>query len=159
MSTGKPSVDADGLLEDGLANPNSDGKEESTLIPDIIVGHEGPLLDTGNIVEDSTSKENIHHGSEPDDLECETDESSEDDPVAATDEIDFSVSTLVSMFANNSVIQNLCWLLKFYKSNSAGTNHYITRLLRRICEDLELSPMLYQVIIWKMHLLELSNIF
>ncbi|KAI3888490.1 hypothetical protein MKX03_015120 [Papaver bracteatum] len=145
LSTGKPSVDADALSEDGLANPSSDGKEESTLIPDIIVGHEGPLLDTGNIVEDSTAKENIHHGSEPDDLECETGESSEDDPVAATDEIDFSVSTLVSMFANNSVIQNLCWLLKFYKSNSAGTNHYIICLLRRICEDLELSPMLYQL--------------
>lgn len=145
MSTAKPSVDADGLPEDGLANPSSDGKEESTLIPDMTVGHEGPLLDTGTIVEDSTPKENIHHGSEPDDLECETGESSEDDPVAATDEIYFSVSTLVSMFANNSVIQNLCWLLKFYKSNSAGTNHYIIRLLRRICEDLELSPMLYQL--------------
>ncbi|KAI3956425.1 hypothetical protein MKX01_016838 [Papaver californicum] len=142
LSTG---VDSDGLLEDCLANPCSDGKEESTLIPGMLVGHEGPLLDTGNLVEDSTLKENIHLGSEPDDLECEMGESSEDDPVAATDEIDFSVSTLVSMFANNSFIQNLCWLLKFYKSNSTGTNHYIIRLLRRICEDLELSPMLFQL--------------
>ncbi|KAI3987919.1 hypothetical protein MKX01_021033 [Papaver californicum] len=143
LSTG--SVDSDGLLEDCLANPSSDGEEESTLIPDMFVGHEGHLLDTGNIVEDSTSKENIHLGPEPDDLECEMGESSEDNPVAATDEIDFSVSTLVSMLQNNSVIQNLCWLLKFYKSNSTGTNHYIIRLLRRIYEDLELSPMLYQL--------------
>ena len=61
------------------------------------------------------------------------------------DEVDFKVSTLVSALANNHVIQNLCWLLKFYKSNSTRTNRYIICILRKICDDLELSQMLYQV--------------
>ncbi|KAJ1385396.1 Timeless protein [Sesbania bispinosa] len=39
----------------------------------------------------------------------------------------------------------LCWLLKFYKSNSPAINHYIISLLRRISDDLELHPMLYQL--------------
>ena len=60
------------------------------------------------------------------DLQYGTDDSSGDEQASALDEVDFKVSTLVSAFANNHVIQNLCWLLK-------------------ICDDLELSPMLYQV--------------
>lgn len=63
----------------------------------------------------------------------------------ATSEVDFNVSRLISSLANNSVVQNICWLLKHYKSNSYRTNHYIICMLRRFCEDLELSPMLYQV--------------
>ncbi|CAL0316025.1 unnamed protein product [Lupinus luteus] len=70
---------------------------------------------------------------------------SEDEQLNATNEVDFNVSTLVSAFANHSIIQNLCWLLKFYKSNSLATNHYIISMLRRICDDLELHPMLYQL--------------
>lgn len=63
----------------------------------------------------------------------------------ATSEVDFNVARLISSLANNSVVQNICWLLKHYKSNSYRTNHYIICMLRRFCEDLELSPMLYQV--------------
>ncbi|KAK9292038.1 hypothetical protein L1049_019992 [Liquidambar formosana] len=74
-----------------------------------------------------------------------TDDSSCDEQLAATDEVDFKVSTLVSAFANDTIIHNLCWLLNFYKSNSTSTNHYIICMLRRICDDLELSPMLYQL--------------
>ncbi|KAE9611334.1 putative timeless protein [Lupinus albus] len=70
---------------------------------------------------------------------------SEDEQLNAISEVDFNVSTLVSAFANHSIIQNLCWLLKFYKSNSLATNHYIISMLRRISEDLELHPMLYQL--------------
>ncbi|XP_015878277.3 uncharacterized protein LOC107414639 [Ziziphus jujuba] len=72
-------------------------------------------------------------------------DSSGDEQVATTDEVDFKVSTLVSAFANNSIIQRLCWLLKFYKNNSTTTNHYIISMLKRISDDLELSPMLYQL--------------
>ncbi|KAL0400652.1 UNVERIFIED_CONTAM: hypothetical protein Slati_4095100 [Sesamum latifolium] len=75
----------------------------------------------------------------------ETDNSSGDEQLVLTDEVDFKVSSLVYALANNSVIQKLCWLLKFYKSNSVITNHYIVSMLRRICDDLELSPMLYQL--------------
>lgn len=72
-------------------------------------------------------------------------DSSIDDHPPATSEVDFNVSRLISSLANNSVVQNICWLLKHYKSNSFRTNHYIICMLRRFCEDLELTPMLYQV--------------
>nr|XP_043607657.1 protein timeless homolog [Erigeron canadensis] len=74
-----------------------------------------------------------------------SDVSSSDEQQDATNEVDFKASSLVSSLANGTIIQNLCWLLKFYKSNSIRTNHYIICALRRICEDLELSPMLYQL--------------
>ena len=72
-------------------------------------------------------------------------ESSDDEPVPETSEVDFNVTTLVSSLANNSIIHNTCWLLKFYKSNTTNTNDYIIGILQRVCDDLELSPMLYQV--------------
>ncbi|KAK8457208.1 hypothetical protein SEVIR_3G143200v4 [Setaria viridis] len=77
--------------------------------------------------------------------EGETSDSSIDDHQPATSEVDFNVSRLISSLANNSVVQNVCWLLKHYKSNSYRTNHYIICMLQRFCEDLELSPMLYQL--------------
>lgn len=80
-----------------------------------------------------------------DDMSCGTDDSSDGEDQTATDEVDFKVSTFISAFANNSIIQNICWLLKFYKSNTKQTNHHVISILRRITEDLELSPMLYQV--------------
>lgn len=79
------------------------------------------------------------------DEEGETSDSSTDDHQPATSEVDFNVSRLISSLANNSVVQNICWLLKHYKTNSYRTNHYIICMLRRFCEDLELSPMLYQL--------------
>uniref|UniRef100_A0A0E0KZR4 Timeless N-terminal domain-containing protein n=1 Tax=Oryza punctata TaxID=4537 RepID=A0A0E0KZR4_ORYPU len=79
------------------------------------------------------------------DEEDGTSDSSLDDQPPATSEVDFNVSRLISTLANNSVVQNICWLLKHYKSNSFRTNHYIICMLRRFCEDLELAPMLYQL--------------
>lgn len=70
---------------------------------------------------------------------------SSDDQLPDTNEVDFNITKLVATFVNNCVISNLCWLLKYYKSNSAGTNHYIICMLQRICDDLDISPMLYQV--------------
>nr|GEU97454.1 hypothetical protein [Tanacetum cinerariifolium] len=72
-------------------------------------------------------------------------DASSDEQQEATNEVDFKASSLVTSLANNTIIQNLCWLLKFYKNNSVRTNHYIICALRRICEDLELSPVLYQL--------------
>ncbi|XP_013606333.1 PREDICTED: protein timeless homolog isoform X1 [Brassica oleracea var. oleracea] len=80
-----------------------------------------------------------------DDMSCGTDDSSDGEDQTATDEVDFKVSTFISAFANNSIIQNICWLLKFYRSNTKQTNHHVISILRRITEDLELSPMLYQL--------------
>ncbi|XP_017972873.1 PREDICTED: protein timeless homolog isoform X1 [Theobroma cacao] len=84
-------------------------------------------------------------GHADDDLCCSTDDSSGDEQPATVNEVDFKVSTLTSAFANCSIIQNLCWLLKFYRSNSINTNHYILGMLRKITDDLELAPMLYQL--------------
>jgi timeless len=80
-----------------------------------------------------------------DDLSSGSDDSSDGEEQTATDEVDFKVSTFISAFASNSIIQNLCWLLKFYKSNPKQTNHHVISILRRITEDLELAPMLYQL--------------
>ncbi|XP_076935697.1 uncharacterized protein LOC143602502 [Bidens hawaiensis] len=74
-----------------------------------------------------------------------SDDSSSDEPRESTNEVDFKASSLVSSLANSTIIQNLCWLLKFYRRNSIRTNRYIITALRRVCEDLELSPMLYQL--------------
>lgn len=74
-----------------------------------------------------------------------SDDSSGDEQPAENYEVDFKVSTFISSLANHSIIQNLCWLLRFYKNNSVSTNHYIVCMLQRITDDLDLSPMLYQL--------------
>uniref|UniRef100_A0A803MKW7 Timeless N-terminal domain-containing protein n=1 Tax=Chenopodium quinoa TaxID=63459 RepID=A0A803MKW7_CHEQI len=72
-------------------------------------------------------------------------DSSADEQITATDEVDFKMTSLLFSLANSSIISNLCCLLKDYKSNSTATNHYILCLLRRISDDLDLAPMLYQL--------------
>ncbi|KAK4362997.1 hypothetical protein RND71_018238 [Anisodus tanguticus] len=67
------------------------------------------------------------------------------DENALTTEDDLKISALVSTLANNSTIHNLCWLLKYYKSNSIITNNSVICILQKICDDLELTPMLYQL--------------
>ncbi|XP_058769846.1 uncharacterized protein LOC131643603 isoform X2 [Vicia villosa] len=86
---------------------------------------------------------NLEHLNE--DMLDDTGDFSEDEQLNTISEVDFNVSTLVSAFANHSIIQKLCWLLKFYKSNSLAINHYIISMLRRISDELELHPMLYQL--------------
>ncbi|KAG9141695.1 hypothetical protein Leryth_025341 [Lithospermum erythrorhizon] len=83
-------------------------------------------------------------GDTGDNLGPEVDHSSGDEQPAVK-EVDLKVSAMISSLANHTIIKNLCWLLKFYKSNSVSTNHYIICMLQRICEDLDLSPMLYQL--------------
>ncbi|MBA0835338.1 hypothetical protein Goarm_007621 [Gossypium armourianum] len=95
--------------------------------------------------EDGPQVDDNAPGHADDDLCCCTDDSSDDEQAAAVNEVDFKVSSLISAFANCSFIQNLCWLLKFYRSNSSNTNQYIIGLLRKITDDLELAPMLYQL--------------
>ncbi|XP_065868889.1 uncharacterized protein [Euphorbia lathyris] len=99
----------------------------------------------GNLGQDLFQIDNRTTEQADDELSCSSDGSSGDENVAATCEVDFKVSTFVSSFANHSIIRNLCWLLTFYKSNSIVTNHYIIRMLRRITDDLDLAPMLYQL--------------
>ncbi|KAL2527378.1 timeless family protein [Abeliophyllum distichum] len=98
-----------------------------------------------NLGSNESDTEGTNRNDANDGLYLGTDDSSGDEQPALIDEVDLKVSSLVSAFANNTIIRNLCWLLKFYKSNSISTNHYIISMLGRICDDLELSPMLYQL--------------
>ncbi|CAI0546388.1 unnamed protein product [Linum tenue] len=95
----------------------------------------------------NTSPDDIRADPNPidDDLSCCSDDESADDEPVSTYEVDFNVTTFMKSFANHSFVCNLCWLLRFYKSNSVTTNHYIISMLRRITEDQDLSPMLYQL--------------
>ncbi|RVW94521.1 Protein timeless-like [Vitis vinifera] len=135
------SVDLNMSQKESLENSISDGRQEAV----IQIEPEIPVLGTGNLGGSLPHMDVQKAKNTTDDLHYGTDDSSGDEQAAVVDEVDFKVSTLVSAFANNHVIQNLCWLLKFYKSNSTTTNHYIICILRKICDDLELSPMLYQL--------------
>ncbi|KAH9677438.1 Timeless family protein [Citrus sinensis] len=127
-----------------LTDATSDGKED-TGIPFKVDDHEIAVQERGSLggsqlqmdIRKSDHAENDHY--------CSTGDSCGDEQPTATNEVDFKVSTFLSAFANSSIIQKLCWLLKFYKSYSKRTNHYIICMLRRITDDLELSPMLYQL--------------
>lgn len=136
----EPEVNLNELVEEDLKNSSYSGKEEGTLLSDLIDDNKVPLLDSCNIGDDLVQLDENKSTNDLNELAYVS--SGDDQPV---NEVDFSVSKLVSTFANNTVIQNLCWLLKFYRSNSASTNQYIVGVLQRICDDLELSPMLYQV--------------
>ncbi|MCD9640157.1 hypothetical protein HAX54_025300, partial [Datura stramonium] len=96
--------------------------------------HQNPLPETQQKLSDDVDDEYDQGG----------DYSSGDENVLTTED-DLKISALVSTLANNSTIHNLCWLLKYYKSNSIITNNSVICILQKICDDLELSPMLYQL--------------
>ncbi|ESQ43217.1 hypothetical protein EUTSA_v10012488mg [Eutrema salsugineum] len=143
------------LSENHPSTSNETSTAKSTPIIDSSASNEdGPMDVPPNNPEDSnlgTEADETQQTHSPksnhvvDDLSCGTEDSSDGEEQTATDEVDFKVSTFISAFASNSIIQNICWLLKFYKSNSKQTNHHIVSILRRITEELELSPMLYQL--------------
>ncbi|CAL5367424.1 unnamed protein product [Camellia sinensis] len=129
------------LSEEKLMNPSSDVNGEETAEPFQVDEPETSELDTLNHESNLPGMKNTKS-----DVNCDgIDDSSSDEQLPVTNEVDFEASALVSALASNALIQNLCWLLKFYKTNSTSTNHYIICMLRRICDDLELSPMLYQL--------------
>ncbi|XP_038877780.1 protein timeless homolog [Benincasa hispida] len=125
--------------ENGNLKTSPDGEEEISITGK---ADETELLDlnTGSFEGSLSQRDNkkLNDG-------YSTADSSSDEQQNRIVEVDLKVSSLVSTFANNNIIQKICWLLKFYKSNAANTNHYIICILRRITEDLELSPMLYQL--------------
>lgn len=132
------------ILTDGTSN----GKEDIG-IPFKVDDHEMAVQETGSQGDSPLQMDDRKYDHAKEDHYCSTGDSSGDEQPTATNEVDFKVSTFLSAFANSSIIQKLCWLLKFYKNNSNRTNHYIICMLRRIIDDLDLSPMLYQVKILK----------
>ncbi|XVF53482.1 hypothetical protein PTKIN_Ptkin05aG0102800 [Pterospermum kingtungense] len=120
------------------------GLKEDTSTP-LLVDEEGTLETKMGSPGDLPQVDDNTPGHADGNLCCSTDDSSGDEQPDTVNEVDFKVSTLVSAFANHSIIQNLCWLLKFYRNNSNNTNHYLIVMLRKITDDLELAPMLYQL--------------
>ncbi|KAK1577022.1 hypothetical protein Q3G72_018520 [Acer saccharum] len=131
------------LQKENPTNTTSDGNEDMT-IPAQIDEPEKPAPGSGDLGVNLPQKDKRKSDHADDYLNCSSGDSGDEQP-AATDEVDFRVSTFISAFANCSIIQKLCWLLNFYKSNSNRTNHYIICMLRTITDDLELAPMLYQL--------------
>ncbi|CAH2070182.1 unnamed protein product [Thlaspi arvense] len=133
------------LSENLPSTSNEAGIAKSIPMVDPTVSTEDGPIDLGTEADDTPQTHSPKSNHVVDDMSCGTDDSSDGEEQTATDEVDFKVSTFISAFASNSIIQNICWLLKFYKSNPRQTNHHIVSILRRITEDLELSPMLYQL--------------
>jgi timeless len=96
-------------------------------VPDTLVDTAVNMESTANAEGDPSCTDGVMKTNLIDE-EGEASDSSIDDHQPATSEVDFNVSRLI-----------------YSKSNSYRTNHYIICMLRRFCEDLELSPMLYQV--------------
>ncbi|KAK3014955.1 hypothetical protein RJ639_008115, partial [Escallonia herrerae] len=144
FSSAEQSVDVSMAENKTSANLTSCGKGEEA-IGNLLQGDKPEVFALEKETGGKDEAEMANHKSDNANDNFEVYASSGDDRLATTDEVDFKVATLVSALANSTILQNLCWLLKFYKSNSTSTNHYIICMFRRICDDLELSPMLYQL--------------
>lgn len=110
--------------------------------------HVEPALNEGEEIEEKIQRvpdeqvdEEVRNESEEDDSEMD----SEGEDVNTKEET-LDVLKCVQMFADNTVLHNYCWLLKYYAHNTPATNYYIIRMLQRICQDCMMEPMLYQVI-------------
>ncbi|XP_030548620.2 protein timeless homolog isoform X2 [Rhodamnia argentea] len=143
IPSGEKLASGDKCHQDGQLDADSNGGEAGILLDaDISEKHDESTM------EQQKTDNNLlcsRKSDPPRNLCYSTGDSSGDEQIVQYDEVDFKVSTVVSAFANNGIIHNLCWLLKFYKSNSINTNRYILSILSRIANDLELSPMLYEL--------------
>ncbi|KAG9448346.1 hypothetical protein H6P81_014474 [Aristolochia fimbriata] len=130
-----------------LRNLSSDDEEErSNRIKEAEFSQPVRSSDINDLPQEEKHKDGLNN------LPDETGDSSDGDQPPITKEVDFNVAKLVGSFASNSCVQNLCWLLTFYKRNSNTTNYCIVSLLKRICDDLNLAPVLYQLsLIIKFH--------
>ncbi|KAL8557351.1 hypothetical protein ACS0TY_004691 [Phlomoides rotata] len=140
-STCEESVDVNMLEKETLTSQNVDIETDTAIRDSSQVDEPAPKPANPGFNDSAVDDKNIADNS----VSPETDESSGDEQPVLTDEVDFRVSSVVSALGNNNIVQKLCWLLKFYKNNSITTNHYILSMLRRICDDLGLDPMLYQL--------------
>lgn len=105
-----------------------------------VVAEEGHHNDIAERDNDEFEDKGDH---EEDDSESESEEEEEEEMQTKEETLD--VTKCVRMFADNTILHNYCWLLKNYLHNTAAMNYYIVRMLQRICDDLMMEPMLYQV--------------
>ncbi|KAG0582042.1 hypothetical protein KC19_3G029100 [Ceratodon purpureus] len=105
-----------------------------------VVAEEGHHNDIAESDNDEFEDKGDH---EEDDSESESEEEEEEEMQTKEETLD--VTKCVRMFADNTILHNYCWLLKNYLHNTAAMNYYIVRMLQRICDDLMMEPMLYQL--------------
>ncbi|GAB2227644.1 hypothetical protein Droror1_Dr00009471 [Drosera rotundifolia] len=128
----------------------SPGNEERSSFPSVgdVTGTSGIQSSDhktpGSEIPEMDNSELNHGNNDIGDL-LGVDGSSDDEQLPLVDEVDFKINTLLVSLASNSIVTNICWLLKFYKNNSCSTNHHIISILQRICYDMNLTPMLYQL--------------
>jgi len=104
-----------------------------------IAAEEGQENDTEEVENDEAEDKDERDGEESDDY------SDEEEKELQTKEETLDVHKCVRMFADNTILHHYCWLLKNYLHNTPAINYYIVRMLQRICKDLMMEPMLYQV--------------
>ncbi|TMW93204.1 hypothetical protein EJD97_012027 [Solanum chilense] len=131
-------------------NAAGSGSEKSNNLHVVGKGEEDiTILDQVNQHVPLEAQSGRHQNTQPEIQQKLSDDVNDDyssgDENVLTTEDDLKISALVSTLANNATIHNLCWLLKYYKSNSIITNNSVIHILQKICDDLELSPMLYQL--------------
>ncbi|XP_015067443.1 protein timeless homolog [Solanum pennellii] len=131
-------------------NAAGSGSEKSNNLHVVGKGEENiTILDQVNQHVPLEAQSGRHQNTQPETQQKLSDDVNDDyssgDENVLTTEDDLKISALVSTLANNATIHNLCWLLKYYKSNSIITNNSVIHILQKICDDLELSPMLYQL--------------
>lgn len=112
---------------------------DTNLDPVEVPAQEGHENDTEELDNDEAEDKEEDEGEES------GDDSEEEEEELQSKEETLDVHKCVRMFADNTVLHNYCWLLKNYLHNTPALNYYIVRMLQRICEDLMMEPMLYQV--------------
>ena len=60
-------------------------------------------------------------------------------------EATLDLKSILSKFVGVRTVQNYCWLLKDHRKNPPHLNHAIVKYLYRVCYDIGLSPLCYQV--------------
>ncbi|KAH7442845.1 hypothetical protein KP509_02G004400 [Ceratopteris richardii] len=131
---------------------NEDPNAEHNLSEE--VGMTSKEKESDSLLHESHMSEDTHLVTE---RLLEESEDSEDDGGTYNVDVSLDVKRCARMFADNTVVRNYCWLLRFFMTNSAAVNHYIICMLQRICKDHSLEPMLYQLSLFEIFYEILSN--
>ena len=63
-----------------------------------------------------------------------------------------SLSLSLVRFSNNKIVRAYCLILSNYRNNSSTLNHAVVKMLYRIAVDMKMTPLLYQISIFRIFL-------
>eukprot|EP00958_Prasinococcus_capsulatus_P003451 scaffold312_cov354-Prasinococcus_capsulatus_cf.AAC.4 len=137
-SPAKPQISMDLQVKDSAADTTTpmaikEGAEDADRMADLPDPTQQPMD-----VAPSPSKHDIKDGEEEEDDEVEE----------VYQEVTLDMKSIVTKFVGARTVQNYCWLLKDYRNNSPQLNHAIVKYLYRVCYDVGLAPLCYQVSIF-----------